>query len=241
MVANLTEADAPNQDKEDILAGLDATIDSLARSGDIKFKHLPPHELERMAKQAGISTVAANAPVGEKEQAYINILKKTKPAGQDAVLTLHNAGEDVHLKLGRSTVLNGKCYTFSYETASKAKIFSTITQENLEKLKFLYGFNHEKAYVTLLYEPGYVTKFKWVNNTNQVTRSRERPRYTYVVTGTRNGKPYAFSRKETASTAAGQTKVYGPAGVTSLHSVIATGEYGNQWPDKQALLASIGL
>jgi hypothetical protein len=249
-LAETTQPPAPGADKDDILAGLDGAIDSLVRSGDIKLKNLPQSELERIAKDNNVSIVpTANMPVSEREQYYLQVLKKDKPRGRQASIVLNANGEAIQLKLGRAKIIdNNKCYVFNYSTAVNGKIFSTTTQDNLDKLKIMWGFNHEKAYVTLLYEPGNRAKYTLQGNDYVIQRVGEAPRYTFIVTGKRNGKDYAFVRKETGSAAAGQTRIYGPLGNISATSIAyipdpnaATGPYGRSEAQKLALLAEIGL
>ena len=248
-LAETEQPPVPGKDKEDMLAGLDSAIDSLVKTGDIKLRDLPKNELERIAKDSGVEIVPiANVPPSEKEQAYLRILKTAKPRGQEASLSLNLNGEDVQLKLGRAKILNNKCYTFNYNTAVTGKIFSSTTQDNLDKLRLMWGFNHEKAFVTLLYDVGNV--YDW----SRGVRQPERPRYTFVVTGKRNGKDYAFVRKETDSNAAGQTRIYGPSGNIAASSILYVPnpdagvhhmggiDQGRFEPEsKLALLAKIGL
>jgi hypothetical protein len=236
----ILENDQPESSgDEDLLAGIDASIDDSIKTGLIKIKDLPPEEVQDYLRRNNLQvTLPSNAQATDNEQAYIRILKQIKPKGPQASEMLGN-GEPVNLKLGRATILDNYCYVFNYDTAIKYKVLSSPTISNLETLKYTLGLDHKTVYVTLSYAPG--TSQNW----RTMTRQLDTPRYTFVVTGVKHIKaegaiapreiPYAYVRKETASLQAGQTKLYGPLSNVLVSHLLRPGY------DMLNILRSIGL
>lgn len=160
-------------------------------NGYIPLQDVPSDKVDEYFRRKGINI---NINIKNKKQAGLEILKKIKPRGILASGYLQKFGKPINLKIGKFKILNQKCYVFDYDFAKEYKILSNPTIENLEILKKHFKFNHKTVYVTL----SYTLVGDW------------RARYTFVITGERNGIPYAFLRKETSNPSAGQTKLYGP-------------------------------
>lgn len=172
---------------ESMFNTLDDVYSDYIERGIIPLKDVPSDKLDEYFRKKGIN-------INNKELTGLEILKKIKPRGILAGGYLQKFGKPINLKIGKFKILDRNCYLFDYEFAKVHKILSKPTITNLEMLKKHFKFNHKTVYVTL----SYPLTGDW------------RPRYTFVVTGERNGIPYAYVRKETGGEASGQTKLYGP-------------------------------
>ena len=131
-------------------------------------------------------------------------------------------GEVTTLTMGKRARLfkDLPTYIFDYPFALQNRIFTTPTLNNLTQLQELYGFKYDKVYVT---------------------RVGGSERYSYFVTGfSKSGKPFIFSRKETAGLQSGQTKVYSELGNVPATSLLRSIPQGRV-PDVQKNLSSLGL
>ncbi|NBP57621.1 hypothetical protein EBU71_14005, partial [bacterium] len=77
----ILENDQPESSgDEDLLAGIDASIDDSIKTGLIKIKDLPPEEVQDYLRRNNLQvTLPSNAQATDKEQAYIRILKQFVP------------------------------------------------------------------------------------------------------------------------------------------------------------------
>jgi len=172
-------------------------IDKIGIISLVNKQAIPQIHLSRELLQQYI--VAAQIPLNinktnytQEEQRDILVNLKKVPT-IIKVIALKTAGKITTLAIGRGRLATQvPMYIFDYDFVKNNRILSSVTQANLDTLQKKYRFKYDKVYVTII---------------------DGSERYSFFITGlSAKGRPFIYSRKETASAAAGQTKIYSDKG-----------------------------
>lgn len=213
LLSIINEEDESNDSFESLFDALDNARFDHIEHGATPMEEIPDATLDQFFQKKGIIVKGKN-----KTEIGLKILKKIKPKGRLAEMFLQRFGKFVNLQMGKFNVIGKKCYKFDYEFAKSHKILSAVTTRKLEFLKKYFNFNHKNVYVMLNYRDSSYTGYG------------VSPRYSYVITGERNGTPYAYVRKEVAGALSGKTEIYGSKGRSPVSKLIEpTGDESTQY------------